>query len=100
MKLLVIFVCYNLYFAHWELFVSPYYPELLLQVCHFCNCVSSSASLTSQDVLHQYQITAWLEYLCDSVICSLLNNSNKETSNISNWSRMRTDKTRRDTVNL
>lgn len=27
-----------MYFAHWELFVSPYYSELLLQVCHFfCN---------------------------------------------------------------
>lgn len=58
MKLLVIFVFYILYFAHWEFFVSLYYSELLFQVCHFpCNCVSSLASLTSQDILRQYQIT-------------------------------------------
>lgn len=70
MKLLVIFVCCTLYFAHLELFVSLCYSELLLQVCHFsCDCVPSFASLTSQDVLHQYQVTAWLECLCDSIIC-------------------------------
>lgn len=59
-----------IYFAHWELFPCLYYPASLLQVCHFsCSCISSSASLTSQEVLHQYQTTAWLEYLCDSIMC-------------------------------
>lgn len=59
-----------IYFAHWEFFPCLYYPASLLQVCHFsCSCIFSSASLTSQEVLHQYQTTAWLEYLCDSIIC-------------------------------
>lgn len=59
-----------IYFAHWELFPCLYYPASLLQVCHFsCSCISSSARLTSQEVLHQYPTTAWLEYLCDSIMC-------------------------------